>query len=67
MLLDRSPSQALDHAGRTPSSRPAPFRLDEQHIALPLDRNGASIPFNKEKGINSPSLVGRSLLIGKSF
>jgi hypothetical protein len=24
-------------------------------------------PFNKEKGINNPSLVGRSLLIGKSF
>jgi hypothetical protein len=37
MLLDSSPSQALDHAGRTTSSRPTPFRLDEQHIALPLN------------------------------
>jgi len=45
MLLDSSPSLALDHAGRTASNRQAPFRLDEQHIALPLDRNGSSYPF----------------------
>jgi len=39
LSLDSNPSQTLDHAGRTPSSRSAPFRLDEQHIALPLNRN----------------------------
>jgi hypothetical protein len=29
MPLDSSSSQALDHAGRTTSSRPAPFRRDK--------------------------------------
>jgi hypothetical protein len=67
MLLHSSSSQALDHAGRTPSSCSAPFRLDEQHIVLPLDKMSPVNPFNREKGINNPSLVGRSSLIGKSF
>jgi len=50
MSLDSSPSQALDHAGRTASSYPASFRLDEQHIALPLDRNKSSQPFQQGRG-----------------
>jgi hypothetical protein len=45
MSLDSSPSQALNHAGRTASSRPSLFRLDEQHIALPLGRNESRQPF----------------------
>jgi len=45
MLLDCNPSQALNHAGGTASSRPSPFRFDEQHIALPLDRNETRQPF----------------------
>jgi hypothetical protein len=50
MLLDSSPSQALDHAGRTPPSCPSLFRLDEQHITLPLDGNESHQPFQQRRG-----------------
>jgi hypothetical protein len=50
MPLDSSSSQALDHASRTASSRPAAFRLDEQHITLPLDGNESRQPFQQGIG-----------------
>jgi len=50
MSLDSGLPQTLNHAGRTASSRPSPFRLDEQHIALPLDRNESRQPFQQGRG-----------------
>jgi len=44
-------------------------RSDSMSNTLPCrwTETGPVNPFNKEKGINNPSLVGLNLLIGKSF